>query len=61
MAVACSYCKNEVDLAFKVVAKNKDGRAVDRLACFPCISEIGEKAMREHRARQGDRPSPPPP
>jgi len=48
----CSYCKKPKPLMFRLVV-NQDGRdTAERFACFPCLSEIGEKEMAEHRKAQ---------
>lgn len=47
----CSYCKKPKSPCFKIVEQKGQG-AVERLACFPCVSKIGEKAMIEHRRKE---------
>lgn len=46
--LTCSYCKKPKTPCFKVVEQKGQG-VVERAACFPCISEIGEKVMVDHR------------
>lgn len=48
----CSYCKKPKPHLFKLV-ENKTGLgSVERLACFPCLSDIADKEMGEHRKAQ---------
>lgn len=56
----CSYCKKPVDLAFLMEEQIPGVGPERRRACFSCLSEIGDKKMREIReakeAAQGLRP-----
>lgn len=48
----CSYCKKPCrgEIAFEILENVKGEGPVKRRACFPCISELGEKIMRPPRA-----------
>lgn len=59
--MTCSYCGKETTFAF-VLHENVQGEGPSvRQACFPCITTIGERVMREHVRTQetGLQPAPP--
>ncbi len=46
----CSYCKKQVDLAFLMEEHVSGVGPERRRTCFQCLSEMGDKKMREIRA-----------
>jgi hypothetical protein len=44
----CSYCKKPAKLAFELLEDKTGKNTLKKIACFPCLSEIGRKEMAEH-------------
>lgn len=49
----CVYCEKPVPLVFVMLEDVPGVGPTSRNGCFPCISILGEKIMREYHAAQG--------
>ncbi len=45
----CFYCSKPTQYAVVIHAHPPGGGAYTRKACFPCLSAIAEKVMRDHQ------------